>query len=419
MSETWDRSDAIDRLQPFLARYLRESASRLRPSSATEPVELQPADWRRLLVCHLGAMAAEDDLVGVADQLIRIMPASVGRRREEFSALVRGRVDWQNTARRRIASGDPTLFVCEPVDRRYDTNLGRLLKLALAGMSSLWRMSGFANDAGSAGDAGGESIGSRLRTVSKAAANLEQSRKLRQVRRVDRSHLRFLDETVDRYPVARPLAPFVDLYYRGLELDDRSALKELMLSAIFGPSEDSRLFELEVGMNVLRTLESQGFELLEPMAIVPGDKGPLAQLANADHVIQLWWQKSHWKVCGLDPALGLWRQVLESNSMTPSPLRPDFVVWDNSARRMVLVEVKLTAKDEDGFTLERDGIRDMLGYLADVGAAPGQSFSVQGGVVAWNATGRPATDGSPILVASQNEIGELVRSAMSHVPAEV
>ena len=70
----------------------------------------------------------------------------------------------------------------------------------------------------------------------------------------------------------------------------------------------------------------------------------------------------------LDRPGGRWRQVLTDNAIeNKQPLRPDFVAEFQPAtpahsRRVVLVEVKLT--DKPG-TRERDGLRDMLAYLAD------------------------------------------------------
>ncbi len=84
------------------------------------------------------------------------------------------------------------------------------------------------------------------------------------------------------------------------------------------------------------------------------------------------------------------------------PLRPDFVLKSDNPHHVVLVEAKLTEGDS---TYERDGIRDLMAYLADLDHASHPGLLAKGLVVAWNASARLESNPTGrIRVAAQGDI---------------
>ena len=399
-SEEWDYDSAVKSAEPILWRYLSKSASILRGIEGKHAQELVVSDLRRLIAIHLILVAVADDLLGRVDELLKRMPASVARKRETYSGVVRGRVDWSRTVGSRIASGDPTLFVCEPVDRRYDTPLGRLLKLTLHCISQLGIDAGFRPNE----NAPDESIESEAASLARRSRRLLRNPKLLQVRLVDRAMLRHLEETSVRFPSVQPLISFVDLYFRGISLGSVDALRELLNRQVFGPGSPDRLFELIVGLRLLESAEELGFRISEPLAALPASKTPFASLIGKDGRCRLWWQRSLWPVVGANPTLGRWRHVLSENAITdPQPLMPDFVIDLPDQGRVVLVEVKLSSV---GAQRERDGLRDVIAYLADFEQADLDSPTVQALVVGWNASGQAKSFSQQVIVTSQTRLRE-------------
>ncbi len=406
-SEEWDEEKALHWAEPVLWRYLSKSASLLGGIDAADVDKLTVTDLRRLVACHLISIATSEDLLGRVEELLRRMPASVTRKRETYSGFVRGRVDWPRTVQSRIATADRTLFVCEPVDRRYDTPLGRLLRLTLHCLSQLGSQAGFA----AAADPSGRYLDSQAALLARRSARLLQNPKLRQVRLVDRSLLRHLEETSTRFPEARPLVEFVDLYFRGISLGDADALRQLIGRQVFAPGSPDRLFELIVGLHLLESLADLGFEVSEPLAALPAAGSPFACLEGPGGTCRLWWQRSIWPVLGVNPILGRWRRVLSENTISdPQPLMPDFIIDLPDQNRVLLVEVKLSSV---GAQRERDGLRDVLAYLADVEEAQLSTPALQALVVGWNASGHPKSASQQVVVASQRRLREVARALLA------
>ena len=145
-STVWNRDRAIEDARPILWRYLSASATINRnghaPGQAIDAADdLSVQDLRRLLAAHLSVSGVTAEALFAAATLLRGLPPSVNRTKTTEYGLVKGRVDWQRTLERRAVTSDPTVFECEPIDKRYDTPLGRLIRLGLAGIEDLRRQS--------------------------------------------------------------------------------------------------------------------------------------------------------------------------------------------------------------------------------------------------------------------------------------
>lgn len=403
----WDYAAAVEEAEPVVWRYLSKSAVLLGGIDSHELQPLRTTDLRRLVGCHLVAHATANGLLDVVERLQKELPASVSRRRDTYYGHIRGRVAWSRTVQRRAATADPTAFVCEPVDRRYDTPLGRLIKLTLHCLGQLQTVAGIQprRDGEPLGH-----LGQCAAELGKTSRRLAKGPKLRQVRLVERNLLRHLDDTVARFPASRELVEFVDLFYRGISLVDPAALGELLRKQIFVPGSEDKLFELIVGLRLLEAVESCGYELAAPLAILPSSGAPFAELHSEHSTCQLWWQRSHWAVLPVASSLGRWSRVLSANQITDArPLMPDFVVDLPTENRTLLVEVKLSTV---GAQRERDGLRDVLAYLTDIETAAPQAREVQALVVAWNATGQPRDFGSTVMVTSQTRLKDTMKAIL-------
>lgn len=403
--EHWDIETAIQQAAPVLWRYAGSSAAILSGTDPDEVKALLPADLQRLVACHLISLGSAFDLVGVTERLLRKLPASVGRQRETYRGHVRGRIDWPRTANGRVASADPTLFVCEPIDRRYDTPLGRLLKLCLVCLSQLPAAAGYRDQSSTS------QLAQRSFDMAQESQRLVRHPKLRQVRLVERNLLRHLPQTVEREPEVEHVARFVDLFYRGISLADSAALRDLLAQQYFSPRASS-LFELLVGLRVLEALELNGYVLNAPLSVLPAAGVPFAEMTNGNGSCRVWWQRAAWPALEVKQTEGRWTKVLVENRISNrQPLMPDLLIEFPHVQRLILVEVKLT---EVGAQRERDGLRDVLAYLSDLEHAGADPDHLQALVVAWNATGLPLSVGQQVLVTSQkrvlDDVAALVRS---------
>jgi hypothetical protein len=288
--------------------------------------------------------------------------------------------------------------------------LGQLIVLALSGLAELWHLSGLGGNKRRISDrVDSRLLGGRLYSNRTTARRLLQNPKLRQVSRVRREALRHLDQTVRRYPAARPLASFVDLYYRLIGLKDPESLWQLITEMIFGPGDSARLFELQIAMELFEVLEDVGFQMRGPITLIPESASPIGVFDRNGELCRVWWQKNLWDASGFDSGRSYWRRTLLANNLTPSPLIPDFVIDLPQRGGVLVIEVKLVESDRE--SPQRDGLRDVLMYMKDAEGVPDRS-SLRFLVVAWNATGSPIRDDQRVQVASQQTAKETLRGIL-------
>lgn len=402
-ARTWDKDQALNDLAPILWRYVAQSAQLTSRRQSPENTWLSTENLRRLAACHLSARAHRDRLLTAAAELIRRMPATADRHLETLQGQVSGRIDWTRTFRSRVANSDPTLFVCEAIDRRYDTDLGRFIKGCLVSLAQLSSLSGFSTTRRWPE----ESLGSVITEVSHGAASLVLDAKLRPVRHVDLGTLRNIPQLTERYSTeVEPLANFLHTFVRVFRnAAGPPPLEDIVGNEIFNPRANSTIFELQVVLQMARALEYQGYTLVEPVALLPDGKAPVFVMQKNQDLLKLWWQRNAWGVLDLDPSAGRWNTALSENQLRYVPLRPDILLKSERTKRLLVVEVKLTEAD-DGFTPERDALRDLLAYDADL--SDHWQGKIQYLAVAWNATGRPISTQNRFIIADLAQVGEIV-----------
>lgn len=399
----WDREVAAAQLRPKLWRYLSAAARVTRSSFGATEVLLDRKDLVRILATHLALAETTHVALDSAQKLLDQMPSSAATQRVELIGEIRGQVHWQSTYARRLAAGDPTLFVCSPPERRYDTPLGRLIHLALRCIAQLAGLTGLSSS--------GE-VGAKVHETSDRARRLLLHPKLSKVREVHASSIRHMDLLVSRRPLAKDLVDIIDRYVSGILNGDVSRLRELLEQQFLAPAEESRLFELQVGFDILEALEDFGFVVDPPLPLLPGGSVPFARFRSGDNGGVVYWQNSAWV---LDPKAnksGIWWKVLNANGMPQQPLRPDFVVDLTAVNRRFLVEVKLTGSIDH--SPDRDGIRDALAYLHDAEELFSDVQPPHALVVAWNSAAVPQQT-SVIRVASQDTLRDSIASIL-HTP---
>jgi hypothetical protein len=406
----WDQEIALEALKPLLWRYVSASAKLVRRVGIPAEVDISDPELRRLAALHMTVRIDRDGILDTAARLVRAMPASVQRRSEVLHGYVHGRIDWRRTIQARITSGDPfdpTLFSCESIARRYDTDLGRLVKACLSSIGQLGNLAGLPVTTSDSL----ETLGEITRRVSRQALALAQDVKLRSVRHVDASTLRHVPELVGRYPELRPLVEVLHDYIRVFRAQERPLLADVVGPEIFRPNADSKIFELQVAVEAMRSLEDEGFDLIGPVSLLPNSASPLGSFRRGELDVHLWWQRNAWDVIGVRGVKGTWGKLLRANQLSVDPLLPDLILHAPSKRRLLVIEVKLTQSDR-GIATEREGLRDLLAYSADLQGCWGGT--VQYLAVGWNAAGSWNSREQKFLVSPQDRIrstiGNIVES---------
>jgi hypothetical protein len=391
MADSWNRADILTRLRHRIWVYL-SSAAVLRSDLAPTVEDLwnlEGGELHRLTAVHLAARQQTADVIAAAERVLHELPSSVVGSEQVLNGFVRGPVSWERTQRRRWQSGQTTLFVCRPAERRFDTPLARLVKLSLHLVVQL------ATDASL--DHSG-ALGAAVHDRAERARELLRHRKLSEVPLVSSFAERTLAALLRR-PSAAPLVTFVRDHREALELRDPLAVSDVIAGQLLAPASNDTLFELVTGFGLVDAICSLGFEVRRLSAIV-GSRRPFARMVNGADEITMWWQRSVWSLALSRSRGGFYAQVLRDAQMSQFPLRPDFVV-QLPRGNIVVVEVKHTMHED--LTPERAGIVDALAYLKDIEGHVEADF-VRALVVAWNATGRP--NRSAVIVSDQGHLTE-------------
>jgi hypothetical protein len=182
-------------------------------------------------------------------------------------------------------------------------------------------------------------------------------------------------------------------------LDDFSptAVHRIVDDILLVPERPDVLFELVAGFALLDALEQLGFSQ-ERLALVPRHTA-FARLRRGNRRIRLFWHQSFWSVAGHVSA-SQYRRTLLGAKMTARPLLPDFLMVQDEPRRVLIIEVKLTDREE--YRADRRGILDAMAYLYDVGHELADVPEPHALVVAWNADGKP--NPARIVVTDQDGI---------------
>ena len=391
----WDRDEALRSVRNRLWRYLSGDAA---AALGIEPLVealwgLPPGELVRLASAHLATSDLALRMLKEVIAAIPKLPSSVDLAKEEYSGRVFGPVDWSATLTRRVTTRRPDLFICRPPSRQYDTQLARLIVLALRELIHVSELASIA-ERGPAGR--------RAAAMHQAASRILRSSKLAGVKSVPRISDRVMDGVVLRYGLGAT-CEFVRAVEDATGLSDHKSLRRILSDVLLVPEDPSRVFELQVGFAIIDALVELELEEVAPH-LIPGDRAPLGELQRPSDGarFRLWWQRSPWDIRQDIPVThSRYRQVLvDAQIAGKQPLRPDFVL-EAPDRSVLLIEVKHTLTLQ---TPERVGIRDMLAYLDDTEAiVSGQPYP-HGLVVAWGATARPSR--ARVIVSDLDDVAD-------------
>lgn len=394
----FSRPDAVAELRPRLWNYLRSSAAVHDVGAYVEALWQLPAgDFERLVAVHVALRPETADMLEAVATLMPRLPRSIARNQEEYAGFVHGPVNWERTVQRRFSSGDPTIFVCNPPERRWDTPSARMCHFALRLAARLGGMAALEPGAG---------VGLKVSERTDRARMLLRNPRISSFGRERYPREVAVQRAIRRYPELAKVDGFVQVARELLENPTEDSVREVLEERVLAPAADDDIFELLVGYRIVDALVANGFaERRAPALRVDDLRLPLARLKSPTlGRVDVWWDQSMWRVITHAGTPSVLRQVLDAAGMKRVPLRPDITLHFQDLDRVLVVEIKVTGQL---VAAERDGIRDALAYLQDGRVVFSSQPEPQAMVVAWNATGTPWKPGkspAPIVVSDQHHI---------------
>lgn len=384
---SWDRAAVVADLNDRLWTYLSASASQFDLEGFVEDVwRLPPGELNRVASVHLVSRRSTQDVLEAAAALLKVLPSSVTRSETILFGTVRGPVVWDETLRYRWRTGDPQAFVCRPPERRYDTPLGRLVLHALTRVHDLAILSGL--------ETGG--LAEQLRQTAATAEHLRSNRKLDEVTPVKSIPERTLN-SLARNRLAQPLIDFVRAAREAIDARDHRTIADVISTQLLAPATDDALYELLVGFRIVDHLSNSGYEI-KRLSAVGGTPTPFARLVNPACSITIWWQRSLWSLPFSKLDTSVYQSIAAAAGLRKSSLRPDFVLWDETNHRLLLVEVKHSLIGSN----ERQGVTDVLAYIHDAEDLVTSFPAPHALVVAYNASGTPGE--ADVMISDEDNI---------------
>lgn len=400
------RAEVVDDLQRSLWRYLSPNAviSKNPSDSADSPgTAISEQAYRDVLVVHLALSPVTARMIQAASHVISRLPSVASRRQVELEGEVSGDVDFIRTFQRRHETGTETLFVCSPVERRFESLHARVLKTALLWCERIGRASPLIKGRVT------ESIDQHVAeaTMLQQARRASRHVKLGGVRPLEDPTEAQLERVAGRFGML-PIVEYIRHVRAVLGDRDERAIRQLLRDVVLEPSSNDRLFELLVGFRLVDELVANGWTLSSLQAIA-GSRDPFAVLARDGHQVNVWDQRAPASIPGVPPGPSTYKTIRELNGLRSASLRPDFVVRDRTGR-MLVIEVKLS--ESDGRGQVRNGITDAMAYLMDRPDLYEHQSLPHAAVVCWDARSIPNPE-SRVMVCSQyrvSDIAAVVRS---------
>lgn len=256
-------------------------------------------------------------------------------------AVARGRIDARRTWLYRLQSGLPTAIVAQEPVRSFNTGPNLLLAWVLREAAAYTaRLSSWQSPT-SPYLAVIDRAQSEMRAIQRLEALREPLRAVAigqrpgagAVRSAARSRRQVYRLAVDAYTLLQ-----------GIERGDPVAIDRVARSALIGPLEDWRRFELAVGLAVGEALANA---LGAPLQLSLLGGNTAAPIVTAGHFAIYWQQRTPlYTAPELEPSEVLTREILAAFNLSIGADRPDLIVLDQVAGQVVaIVEVKYVAGD--------------------------------------------------------------------------
>lgn len=255
-----DRADLIDGLTEDILAYVmtgrisdRAVARGLKPESLDDRFE----DFRLLVDLHFVLREDVVQFVRALPEHLRQLETRTHTRTRTTRGEVRGRVNWQQTMRRRSTEspGDHSLFVCDTRTEQYDTDENLVLKRLLATIyDTLERAEEYLKgDYEWVTDSwNGESgLIDEFRQIFERNVHVRRIRDPSQYEPTDRM---VSTAATSRQELYRDAATLLEKHQRIHALEE-DAVRELIEQTAITPDDEARLFELFVLFRFIRTLD--------------------------------------------------------------------------------------------------------------------------------------------------------------------
>lgn len=350
---------------------------------------IDPHAFEVSLRAHLALSPIAGAMIAAAGPIADRLPSVASRSTAELDGEVEGDIDWARTIERRLETGEEVLFVCAPIRRKFESLHARVLKTALLAYEHSALKTSL--ESGPARTV----IDQRLEATHKVLHKI----KLGGVRPLNQPSERQLERVSGRYGML-PVVQYLR-HLRNVERRECGEISQLFRDVVLAPSDNARLFELKVGLDLVDGFLNRGFRL-QMLQAIASSRHPFAQLTDDDGQIQIWFQKAMGSVPGLTTSASRYSATRAANHLTRSSLLPDFIITDRRVSRTLLVEVKLSESLRPSQSHVSRGIMDAFAYLHDYPELT-QQATPRVAVVAWDADTLPSTD-DEVMVCSQGEV---------------
>lgn len=256
-------------------------------------------------------------------------------------AVARGRIDARRTWLYRLQTGLPSAIVAQEPVRSFNTGPNLLLAWVLREAAAYTaRLSSWQGPSSPYLEVIERAQG-EMRAVQRLEALREPLRAVAIGQRPGAGALRSAARS--RRQIYR-LALEAYTLLQGVERGDAAAIERVARSALIGPLEDWRRFELAVGLAVAEAL-AEATDAPMRLSLLGGDTA--APIATAGRFGVYWQQRTaHYTMPPLEPSEVVTREILAAFNLSIGADRPDLVVVDHDAGQVVsIVEVKYVAGD--------------------------------------------------------------------------
>ncbi len=358
----WRRDEGLEEIRVELHGFLSAAAVHSDLRMSVDQLWRLPADFRRRA---LAVQALTHPLVieclELVDRLLREMLPTATRAITETRGYVHGAVQWSQTAQRRIAYADPTVFVSRPALKSFDTNLARFVMRVLVLLDRLCTTASL--------ETGGLGVGRQIGNVSAEINRLLNDRKLRSARSVRAVDTKVIDSLVRRDARIEKLRTVARAAEDALSGGGPESLANVLLTGVLRPSTDDALFELWVGLSILKHIRAAGGVVIAAPFGRDAGSPVFAEIAYEGSTYLMHWQRSYRRTLGL-AADGRYVEALLANGLKRAALRPDFLIYRADAPRQTLRLVEVKYSSRDGYRPDRAGVLDSLAYLKDLEQEP-------------------------------------------------
>ena len=363
----WDSTEAKN-----VESYLSSKLFLYLLKDASIPIEgiisLMGVDEREVeLLKRIHFLLSEEvnDLIYSLDSILRNLSHSTRVDIFESKGVIKGRIDWNLTYKRRYQQGfdDPSQFICRSSSKMYNLPENQLLKFILNEVEKISHEEKIFHkilqkDVVKNNEKWENQLNKRFKKVKNA---LEKNVYLKHITLPKNINSKTLLRTYNhRNKHYQHVAKCYKLYEDIFLADNRAVLKELIEKQLLRPSEPEKMFELFVLFNIMDSLDDKNLKI---RIIKPKNYDEyhfVASYNEQNKNIYIYYQRL---TDDFDDA-SQYKNIFKYYELRKSLRRPDIMIMVESPDEepeFYIVEVKLTNND----SYIADSIYKVLGYIYD------------------------------------------------------